>query len=334
MGFKNDSIFWVEVNKIKPNPYQPRRDFSEAKLADLAESIRQYGVLQPLVVTRNEIQRDDGGLSSEYELIAGERRLRASRIAGLVQVPVIIRDAEEDQRAKLEIAIIENIQREDLNSMDRARAFDRLIKEFSFTHAEVGKKIGKSREFVSNTIRLLGLPEDVKVALAQGDISEGHARPILMLKDRPEEQKVLFKEVMHKKLTVRETENIARRVALDKVRKRSKMLSPEIIELEKQLTESLGTRVQIEQKDVGGKLVIDFFSPDDLRNILHSFETEPSQEAMDTLSDDGEGEHKEEVKQTQKEEPRMDGEALDDRPDKEKDESQEDDLYSVKNFSI
>jgi ParB family chromosome partitioning protein len=200
-----NSIFWVETDKIKPNPYQPRREFDERALVDLADSIRQYGVLQPLVVTRNEIEKPDG-LAVEYELIAGERRLRASRIAGLPQVPVIIRSGAEDAKVKLELAIIENLQREDLNPIDRAWAFMRLHSEFGFTHAEIGKKMGKSREYVSNSLRLLALPQDIMTALAERKISEGHTRPLMMLSDRPDEQTTLFKEIVIKKLSVREAE--------------------------------------------------------------------------------------------------------------------------------
>ena len=156
----NNSIFGVEVDKVKPNPYQPRREFDEYRLKDLADSIRQYGVLQPLIVTRKEVEHEDGGLTVEYELIAGERRLRAAKLAGLLQVPVIIRTGDEDnERAKLEIAIIENVQREDLNPVDRARAFKKLVEHFGFKHHEVSQKISKSREYVSNSIRLLSLPQ-------------------------------------------------------------------------------------------------------------------------------------------------------------------------------
>ena len=126
--FYNDSIFWIEVDKIKPNPFQPRRDFDEAQLKSLSDSIRQYGVLQALVVTRKELEKGDGGIGVEYELVAGERRLRAAKLAGLVQVPVLIRTGEETDLMKLELAIIENIQREDLSPVDRARAFERLVK--------------------------------------------------------------------------------------------------------------------------------------------------------------------------------------------------------------
>jgi len=265
--FQNNSIFWVEVEKIKPNPYQPRREFDENRLKDLAESIRMYGVLQPLTVTRQEVHREDG-LAVEYELIAGERRWRASRLAGIAQVPVIIRSGPEDAKIKLELAIIENLQREDLNPIDRAKAFQQLADEFGFTHAEIAKKVGKSREYVSNTIRLLQLPEDIQQALVEGRISEGHTRPLGMLKDRPDEQMTVFKEVMLKKLTVRETETIARKIAHDRVRKKNREVDPEVVKMEKRLSETLGTRVQIEPREVGGKLVIDYFSPEDLQHII------------------------------------------------------------------
>ncbi|MDO8620651.1 MAG: ParB/RepB/Spo0J family partition protein, partial [bacterium] len=222
-AFVNNAVFWVEVEKIKPNPFQPRREFDEGRLSELAESIRMYGILQPLVVTRKEIAKEDGGLATEYELISGERRLRASRLAGLSQVPVLIRQGEENDREKLELAIIENLQREDLNAVDRARAFKRLASEFGFKHAEIGKKVGKSREYVSNTLRILDLSEEILTALSEGKINEGHTRPLLMLSDRPQEQMTLFKEIMYKKVTVREAENIARRIAYDRARKKEFM---------------------------------------------------------------------------------------------------------------
>jgi ParB family chromosome partitioning protein len=267
-GFYNNAIFWVEVDKIRPNPFQPRKEFDEAKLQDLANSVRQYGVIQPLTVSRREVQKDDGGLASEYELIAGERRLRAAKLAGITSVPVLIRDSFDDDKTKLELAIIENLQREDLNPIDRALAFDRLIKEFHFKHAEVAAKVGKSREYVSNTVRLLMMPADMQQALADGKISEGHTRPLLMLADRPQEQNVLFREIMQKRLTVRDTESIARRIAFDRVRKKEYLYSPQILEMERELTEALGTRVAIEPKENGGKVSIDFMSEEDLQILF------------------------------------------------------------------
>ena len=280
--FYNNAIFWIEVEKIKPNPYQPRREFDEVKLRDLSESIRQYGILQPLTVTRREITKPDGGLAVEYELIAGERRLRASKLAGLSQVPATIRtgDPEDDNRMKLELAIIENLQREDLNPVDRAQAFQRLAEEFRFKHTQIAQKIGKSREYVSNTLRILMLPEEILTALRDGKISEGHTRPLLMLIDRKEEQGALFREILMKRLNVRETESIARRIAYDKVRKKDLAVDPELVEIEEELTERFGTRVQIERKDKGGKVVIDFFSNEDLRVLLDALHNKPEAVAL------------------------------------------------------
>ncbi|MDB5238157.1 MAG: hypothetical protein JWM46_427 [Candidatus Kaiserbacteria bacterium] len=267
--YLNDSIFWVEVERIKPNPFQPRKTFDEPALASLAESIRQYGILQPLTVTRKEIERPGEGIFVEYELIAGERRLRASKLAGLVQVPVVIRTSEDSSRMKLELAIIENLQREDLNALDRARAFKQLADEFGLKHGEIGTRVGKSREYVSNTLRILLLPQYIQDGLAEGQISEGHTRPLLMLADNAPAQEVLYKEVVARRLSVRDTESLARRSAVDKVRHKA-LMSPDLLSLEKQLSERLGTRVRIEKKDTGGKLTIDFFSPEDLTQLCLS----------------------------------------------------------------
>jgi ParB family chromosome partitioning protein len=265
--FVNNTIFWVDVEKIKPNPYQPRKEFDERHLQDLADSIRMYGILQPLTVTRKEIDLEGGGMTVEYELIAGERRLRASKLAGIAQVPVLIQQGFIDPKLKLELAIIENLQREDLNPVDRALSFARLANEFSLKHIEIAKKVGKSREYVSNSLRLLALPQDILSALQAGKISEGHARPLLMLNDRPAEQSTLFKEIMWKKLTVREAEQVARHVAKEKTRKKV-YIDPKLSRMEQELTETLGTRVHIEQKEKGGRLVIDFFAAEDVQALL------------------------------------------------------------------
>ncbi len=347
-----NSIFWIEVDKIKPNPYQPRKEFDQAKLQGLSDSIKQYGVLQPLVVTRREVAKEDGGLMVEYELIAGERRLRASKLASLVQVPVVIKLGADDNKMKLELAIIENLQREDLNPVDRAKAFQRLVEDFSFKHIEVAKKIGKSREYVSNSLRLLLLPEEMLNALAGGKITEGHTRPILMLSDRPEEQMTLFKEVIFKKLTVREAESIARRIAYDKVRKKNLVIDPEIIEIEDKLTENLGTRVQIDKREVGGKITIDFFSNDDLRAILNIIDSGKGAnvDLVNNLSDDTVSKNQEEAEVSQenldintdneelpKTETETEAEVLSDISSAEKEEEKEekdDEIYSIKNFSL
>lgn len=278
----NNSIFWIEIEKIVPNPYQPRRDFDPVALKDLSESIRMYGLLQPIVVTRNEIIKDDGGLAVQYELISGERRLRASKLAGLSQLPVIIRSSDDDNRVKLELAIIENLQREDLNAVDRARAFQQLADEFGLKHVQIAEKMGKSREYVTNTIRLLALPEHMLKALSEKRITEGHTRPLLMLADKPEEQEVLFKEILIKKITVREAERIARNVAVERARKKETLeKDTEMAEIEGKLNEALGTRVMIERREVGGKIVIDFFNNDDLHHLLQILE---GQEKMQGFS--------------------------------------------------
>ena len=265
---KYDSVFWIDVERIQPNPYQPRRNFSEEGLSSLAERIRQYGVLQPLVVTRTDVEKPEGGLESLYELIAGERRLRASKIAGLRQVPVVIRQGDTNL-TKLELAIIENLQREDLNAIDRAKALKKLIEDFGISHAETAAKIGKSREYVSNSLRLLSLPEHIQNSVVDKEISEGHARTLLALSDKPEELETLFKEITLKRLSVRAAEGIARSIAQERVRKYHRK-TPEMVELEKSLTETLGTRVIIETNAEGGRLLIDFFSPDDLSVLAAS----------------------------------------------------------------
>jgi ParB family transcriptional regulator, chromosome partitioning protein len=321
-----DSIYWVEVERIKPNPFQPRKVFEEAALASLAESIRQYGVLQPLVVTRKEIERPGEGISVEYELISGERRLRASKIAGLIQVPVVVRRSEDTDRMKLELAIIENLQREDLNPIDRAKAFKRLSEEFGLKNTEIGVRVGKSREYVSNTLRILMLPTEMQDALEKGEINEGHTRPLLMLIDRPEEQKTLYREIIDRRLTVRDAEQLARRVAIEKVRK-TDQVSPDLINLERQLTEKLGTRVRIEKKDKGGKVTIDFFSPEDLAHlcmVLAKQEAQPVQSSPAPT-------------QTAVVEPAVpapETPVVTPAPPAPPKEEPQDDLYSIRNFSV
>ena len=269
---KYDSVFWIDVERIVPNPFQPRKEFSELGLKSLAESIRQYGVLQPLVVSRADVEKPDGGLESVYELVAGERRLRASKLAGLKQVPVVIRDGDTNL-TKLELAIIENLQREDLNPIDRARALQKLIDEFGISHAETAAKIGKSREYVSNSLRLLVLPEHMQAAVVVKEISEGHARTLLALNDRPEEREALFREITLKRLSVRAAERIARSIAQERVRSYNRK-SREMVDLEKSLTEKLGTRVIIETNAEGGCLRIDFFSSDDLQQLIDTLAAE------------------------------------------------------------
>ncbi len=327
--YVSDAIFWIEIEKVNPNPYQPRHEFDQAKLKDLSESIRMYGVMQPLVVTRKEVFREDGGMNVEYELISGERRLRASKLAGLARVPVLIRNGEDDGRLKLEMAIIENLQREDLSSVDRARSFERLAKEFGLKQQQIAEKVGKSREYVSNSLRILSLPEDMITALQEGKISEGHTRPLLMLADRPDEQVVLFKEIMMKKLTVREAESLSRRVATEKIRNKGKYLDPAIIEMEKNFTESLGTRVRIEKNKDGGTVTIDFFSPDDLRALLEKLNKGEVQGARG--KGQGESQVQSEINSTVIQSSNT---LIDDRAPADVEKQDNEDIYSLKSFSI
>ena len=326
-AYVNDAIFWIDTDKVSPNPYQPRREFDPVALKSLSESIRMYGVLQPLVVTRKEVFHEEGGMTVEYELVSGERRLRASKLAGLSQVPALIRSAPEDAQLKLEVAIIENLQREDLNPVDRARSFERLAKEFNLKQAQIAEKVGKSREYVSNSMRILSLPDEMIAALEEGRISEGHTRPLLMLTDRPDEQAVLFKEIITKKLTVREAESLSRRVATERIRNKGKYLDPVMIEMEKNFTELLGTRVRIEKTKEGGTVTIDFFSPDDLRVLLEKLENvkkgtvtetgamlSTSVPAVETVIDANT--------------------SVDDRAPADVHKEENEDLYSLKNFSL
>ena len=292
-------------------------------MKSLSDSIRQYGVLQALVVTRKETEKPEGGIAVEYELVAGERRLRASKLAGLTQVPALIRTSEDTDLMKLELAIIENIQREDLNAVDRARAFERLAKEFKLTHVEIGRKVGKSREYVSNTLRILMLPDYILTALSEGKITEGHTRPLMMLIERPQEMDTLFKEIIFKKLNVRESEQIARAIAVERARR---PIDQELLDMEGVLKERLGTRVRIEKKDQGGIVKIEFFNKEDLRALLEKIEESaaaPTHAVVGVPTPEDVGK---EAKPLTEEEKIM----ANDAPKADEDES----LYSVSNFSI
>ncbi len=327
--FHQDSIFWIDVDKIKPNPFQPRREFDQTQLQALADSIRQYGVLQALVVTRKEVVKPDGGLSTEYELIAGERRLRASRLAGVREVPCLIKVDEvggDNDLLKLELAIIENVQREDLNAVDRARAFRRLADEFGFKQIQIAEKIGKSREYVANTVRILDLPQMILDALSGGTISEGHTRPLLMLSTRPAEQETLFKEIIAKKLTVRDAERIARHIAVERAHKKDPLFDQDMLDIEKKLADSLGTRVHIEKRESGGKILIDFFTTDDLRTLLDLVNiAKMAQQAGPVAAVAQSAEVAQSAAPTT---------AEDDRTPAEVKQEENEEIYSVKNFSL
>lgn len=267
---EKDTIFWIEINKIESNPYQPRREFEEAALQSLADSIKNYGILQPLLVYKVETDTPRG-ISVKYQLIAGERRWRAARLLGLREVPVIIRREEATNRLKLELALIENVQREDLNSVDRAHAFKQLIDEFNLSQKDVGERIGKSREFVTNTLRLLNLPEHIQETIQSGAISEGHGKAILLVGRDAELQRKLLDEIVTAHLNVRETEFAARALVGHRIvpqRRDVALLGQEEKVWQRQLEEFLGTRVALQKQGEKGKIVVEFYSPEELRSIL------------------------------------------------------------------
>ena len=256
---KTGNILELEVEKIKANPHQPRKSIDKIRLQELADSIREHGILQPLVVTKVG--------DEEYQIIVGERRLEAAKIVGLSRVPVIIRDSSEQE--KLELALVENLQRDNLNPVEKAYAFKKLIDEFNFIQQNVAKRIGKSRESVANTLRLLDLPAEIQRAILENKITEGHGRAILTLPDI-EKQLLLFKEIIKNKFSVRQAEALARKitVGLSKKMKIKRRKDSHLVELEDKLSNVLGTRVTLTRKGKKGKITIDFFSQEELDSII------------------------------------------------------------------
>lgn len=267
---RGESIFWVEVDKVEPNPYQPRQEFSEEALRGLAGSIREHGVLQPILLSKREIDTPTG-LEVRYQLIAGERRWRAAKLAGLSQVPAVIRRGVPDDRLKLELALIENLQREDLNGIERAKAFKQLVDEFHLVQREIAARIGKSREAVTNTLRLLSLPQEIQDAVARSAINEGHARAILMVGDDTSKQLAVYRGILDDKLNVREAENRARQVGERQLRPKPRayrVQDPEMREVQSRLQEVFGTKVRLERLGERGKIVMEFYSEEEMRGIL------------------------------------------------------------------
>jgi len=268
------SIAEIPVEKIKANPYQPRKHFNEEKLQELAASIKEHGVLQPLVVSRSG--------SDQYELIAGERRLEASKIAGLEKVPAVIKEVNDQQ--KLEMAIIENIQRHNLNPIEEARAYKKLQDMAGMTQDEIAQRVGKSRSAVANTLRLLSLPIEIQKALEEGKITEGHARLILAVSGS-EKQRALFELILKNELSVRETENKIREVGVVSHKRKLKAKDPEIAAKENWLEKQLGTKVRIKKTKGGGQILIDFYSEEELENILGKIIPQTSSLTDETLEE-------------------------------------------------
>ncbi|MCX7608354.1 MAG: ParB/RepB/Spo0J family partition protein, partial [Anaerolineales bacterium] len=250
---------YIGVDDIDPNPRQPRQAIDPVELEELTASIREYGVLQPLIVTKSEA-------GDRYTLIAGERRLQAARLAGLSAVPVIVRDASDQQR--LELAIIENIQRADLSPLEEAEGYRQLAEEFGLSHEEIAHKVGRSRVSVTNTLRLLKLPASVKTALIEGRISEGHARALLAL-PTPEAQTAALRIILAQELNVRQTEDLTRKLMGEKGEKKAKKTPPpEVRALEERLQATLGTKVTLRTGRKGGTISIHYYSNEELDALL------------------------------------------------------------------
>ncbi len=265
---RNDSVFLIDVEKVDPNPFQPRREFNEEALAGLAHSIREHGVLQPVLVAKREIETP-AGLEVRYQLIAGERRCRAAKLAGLSQIPAVIRKGIPDDRIRLELALIENVQREDLNAMERAHAFKKLIDEFHLVQREISHRIGRSREFVANTIRLHGLIPEIQEALLQNKISEGHARAILMAGNQAAQMQA-YQAITADNMNVREAENRARQIAGRTFTPRKRPAAdPELREWQQRLQEKFGAKVMLQRMGSRGKIVVEFYSEEELHGILN-----------------------------------------------------------------
>lgn len=260
---KKESVFNVEIDKIVPNSRQPRQEFSKDGLEELADSIREHGILQPLIVAKIE-KSTDRGRDVEYELVAGERRWRAARLVGLPSVPVIIRDSSG--REKLELALVENIQRENLNSFDLALAYKQLQDDFNLTHENIAKKVGKSRPAISNTIRLLSLPLRIQQAMLLGEISEGHGRAILMAKSKA--RMGLFRKIVKEKLNVRQAEDFARQVVEEKKAKAKGPKNPLFRKMESDLRKVWGHRISIIKRKNFGNLSIEFCNEEELDKLI------------------------------------------------------------------
>ncbi len=251
----------IPISSITPNPRQPRAHFDSEGIKDLAASIKEHGVIQPLIVTQNP----DGS----YTLIAGERRLLASKEAGLDTVPALVREASDQER--LEIALIENVQRADLSPLETAEAYRQLMDDFNLSHGEIAERVGKSRTAVTNTLRLLNLPPSVKQALVEEKISEGHGRALLALPNA-QSQAAALQTILEKQLNVRQTEELVRKLSGEKPAPAGKPApAPELMELEERLQSALGTKVKMKHSEKGGSITIHYYSDEELDALLDKF---------------------------------------------------------------
>ena len=255
---RKDAIIYVQTDQIKPNPFQPREDFDAQSIEELAQSIKEKGVIQPLLVRRK---------GDYYELIAGERRLRAANILNLKELPIIIKNVED--KDSLEMALIENIQRQELNPIEEARAFQYLIEKFEVTQEKISEVLGKARVTITNILRLLKLPQEIQEEIKKGRISFAHGRALLEITDENLQRK-LTQEIISKELSVRELENLikTRRPRALKRRMSQSLREPHVVMLEEELQHILATKVRISKRKKRGHILIEFFSQEDLERIM------------------------------------------------------------------
>ncbi|MGG1659153.1 ParB/RepB/Spo0J family partition protein [Brevibacillus sp. NRS-1366] len=255
---EGEQVKEVSVNEIRPNPYQPRKEFEQSAIDELAASIKEHGIIQPLIVRKS---------IKGYELVAGERRLRAAKVTGLKQVPVVVK-AYTDQQL-MEIALIENLQRENLNPLEEAEAYEKLIAHHEYTQEQLAKRIGKSRPHVANMLRLLQLPEGLRQMVSSADLSMGHARALLTVNEEKVQQQ-LAKDVVDKGLSVRQLEELVKQLNVSRETKKKKTTKnePILIAMEERLRSRFGTSVKIKKGTKRGKIEIDFYSQEDLQRII------------------------------------------------------------------
>ena len=263
LGDKGSGLAEIPVSEIRPNPRQPRHRIEPEDLADLVASVREHGIIQPVVVNRSPDQEG-------YILIAGERRWTAASQAGLQRVPAVIKDVTPQEM--LELALVENVQRADLNPLEEAMAYQQLVNEFGLTQEQVAHRVGRNRSTVANSIRLLGLPDGVQASLSRGEITEGHARALLGASD-PSEILALFLRVVSRQLSVRQTEELVRRHRQARAARPEKVETPEDAEtrhVEELFREALGTRVEVAKSGTGGRLVIHYYNAEQLQSIYEA----------------------------------------------------------------
>lgn len=252
-----DKVMYININDIKPNDNQPRKHFNEDKIQELASSIIEHGIIQPLVLRKIDNER--------YEIVAGERRWRAARAAGLEKVPSIIRDFTDEEN--MVIAIIENMQREDLNSIEEAEGLRQMIETYGFTQEEVSRSVSKSRPYITNALRLLKLPYNIQEKLANGQISPGHGRALLAAKDKQYQEK-LCNRIINEGLSVRKTEELANNFKTKKTEKRKAIKDANVLQVERELKEIYGTKVSISTKGKKGILQIEYYGNNELNRLI------------------------------------------------------------------